>query len=509
MGLENALLTATSGLSSINNAIAVLSQNVANVGTPNYTREIAVQTSATANGLDDGVVTHPTIRDVNTQLQSQTLLQNAAVSGLQLRQKSLQQIDAVQGTPGSGNDLASLLGAVGDAFSTLQNDPSSQTQQHAVVAAAQNLTQQINTLSSAYQAQRQAAQDGIVSNVATLNTTLATIGTLSDQIIQQKANGVSTADLENQRDAAENGLSSLLPATFVAQPNGDVQIFTTSGLSLPTRFTQKPFAIPAANVGASASYPGNGVPGVTLNGVDVTGQLSGGSIGAQVTLRDRTLPTDQAELDEFSQTLSTRFAAQGLSLFTQPDGSIPAAGGSTVQAGYVGYAGTITVNPAVAQTPSLVRDGNITVLGSASGAAAFTPNPSGGPAGFTGLIARVLSYTLGGEVQNGVEQPAPFVSGLGAVGNLSAPFAAPRSLGAFATALVSSQAQDSADTTTNLTNAQSLQKALQSNLSSTAGVSIDSELSNLVALQNAYGANAKILGTLQTLFNDVLNIVGA
>ena len=52
-----------------------------------------------------------------------------------------------------------------------------------------------------------------------------------------------------------------------------------------------------------------------LGGVDVTGQLQGGQIGANITLRDSTLPTFQGELDEFSQNLASRFSAQGLTLF--------------------------------------------------------------------------------------------------------------------------------------------------------------------------------------------------
>jgi flagellar hook-associated protein 1 FlgK len=509
MSLNAALLNASSGLNSINSAIAVLSQNVANVSTPGYSREISVQVSATAGGVGMGVVTRPTIRDVNAQMQARSLQQNATVSGLQLRQQALQQIDAVQGTPGGGSDLASLVGALGDAFSTLQNDPSNPTQQSAVVTAAQTLTGQINALSAAYQTGRQNAQDGLVSGVATLNDTLASIGSLSDQIVAARANGVSTADLENQRDAAENTLSQLVSVSFANQPDGDVQAFTSSGLNLPTHFTTPPFAAASATIGAGASYPGNGVPAVTLGGTDVTGQLTGGQLGAQITLRDTTLPTDQAELDEFSQSLSSRFAAQGLTLFTQPDGTLPAGGGSPAQSGYVGYAATITVNPAVARTPSLVRDGTQNVTGSASGASAFTVNPSGGPAGFTDTITRVLNYALGSEAQAGVAQPAPAVSGLGADGTLAAPFAAPADLAGFATDLVSAQARDSATTTTDLTSAQAVRSTLQSTLSSATGVNIDTEMSNMVALQNAYGANAKIIATLQSMFTDVMNMLGA
>jgi flagellar hook-associated protein 1 FlgK len=431
------------------------------------------------------------------------------VSGLQVRQQALQQIDAVQGTPGGGTDLASLVGDLQDSFSTLQGDPSSQTQQTAVVTAARNLTQQINALSTAYQTGRQNAQTALVSDVSSLNTALGNIGSLTDQIIQLRAAGLSTADLENQRDAAKDALTQLVPASFVEQSNGDLQVFSSSGLSLPIHSDTPPFALASATIGASATYANGGVPAITLGGIDVTKQISGGQIGAQITLRDTTLPTYQAELDEFSKTLSTQFSAQGLNLFTQPSGQLPTTGGAQTQSGYVGYAATITVNPAIVATPSLVRDGTQDVTGSATGASAFTTNPSGGPVGFTGLIARVLNYTFGSNVQDGVAQPAPAVTGLGADGTLAAPYATPANLAGFATAVVSAQAADSATTTTSLTNAQALQSTLQSALSGGSGVNIDTQMSNMVMLQNAYGANAKIIGTLQAMFSEALNMVAA
>ena len=61
------------------------------------------------------------------------------------------------------------------------------------------------------------------------------------------------------------------------------------------------------------------------------GQLTGGQLGANITLRDTTLPTYQAELDEFSQNLASRFSAQGLTLFSDPTGNVPAGGGMPVQ----------------------------------------------------------------------------------------------------------------------------------------------------------------------------------
>ena len=160
------------------------------------------------------------------------LQQNATVSNGQTTQAALQAIDSVLGTPGGGPDLGSMLGKLQDSFSTLLTDPGNATQQSAVVSSATTLTRGINALSGVYTAQRQAAQNDLVSAVGTLNATLATIGQLSNQIIALKPTSLGSADLENQRNQAVNTLSSLIDIKSLEQPNGDLSIFTGSGLTL-------------------------------------------------------------------------------------------------------------------------------------------------------------------------------------------------------------------------------------------------------------------------------------
>src|ERR1700704_1130702 len=197
MSLDGALSIATGGLANVNRRMAVVSQNVANAGTPGYAAEIATQRSLTADGVGLGVRSGPAIRNLDTMLQAEVFSQNATVAGLHTRQTALQSIDAAQGTPGQGDDIASLLGKLQDQFSTLLNDPASAPQQSQVVWATTTLAQGINTLSDAYTTQRQTAQDNIGTELATLNTTLGTIGGLSNKIVTLKASGQSTADLEN------------------------------------------------------------------------------------------------------------------------------------------------------------------------------------------------------------------------------------------------------------------------------------------------------------------------
>ena len=238
-----------------------------------------------------------------------------------------------------------------------------------------------------------------------MNTHLATIGTLSDQIIAPSASGQATADLENQRDDAVQTLGGIGRQNHWLRRTATLLITTTSGTQLPTRAPTPSACKPATRCSARAR---------TRRAVAFRhhagrhrhhAALTGGPSGAELTLRDTTLPTYQGELDEFSQTLASRFDAQGLTLFTDPTGNVPAAGvhpRSPVTS--ASHPRSRSIRRSIA-TPSLVRDGTQNIAGSPTGASAFTPNLAGGPAGFTGMISRVLDFAFGSQVQSGVTQP--------------------------------------------------------------------------------------------------------
>jgi flagellar hook-associated protein 1 len=488
MDLGASLSIANSGIASINAQLAVVSHNVANAGTPGYIEETVPLTALDAGGIGMGVAAGPTALSVSdSSLQSAVLSQNATVGQFQTTANALSSLESIDGTPGQGNDLASLVGNLQDAFSTLLNDPSNQTQQSAVVSAAQTLAQGINTRSQAITTQSQAAQDDIVNCVNTINTTLSTIGSLSNQIIQAQATGSSTADLENQRQSEIDTLSQYLSINVLPQTNGDVLITTSSGQELPTRSTSGPLSTSGATVGPTSYYPGGGLPAVTLNGRDVTAALTGGQLGADLSLRDNVLPTQQAALDEFSANLASRFGDQGLALFTDGTGKIPSLTGPYRQSGYLGFAATIQVNPLVQNTPSLVRDG--------------TPSSNTtGAAGYNTVITNVLNGTFG------TAGPTPSTTGLGPAGNLNLGYNPPAMLQQFASDISSSLATASNNATNQVQTEQGVQTTLQSQLSSETGVSLDAEMSQMIALQNAYDANAHVLTTIQSMYAQLFQI---
>jgi flagellar hook-associated protein 1 FlgK len=497
MSIDSSILIAGSGLSSVTKQISVISQNIANASTPGYLAETENSSSLTGGGVGFGVVADPAVLDFDQALESSAFAQNGEVAAQQATSNALTQIDATQGTPGAGDDLASEVGALNDAFTTLDAEPDDQAEQSAVVGAATTLATGINTLANAYQTGRQTAQDSIVSDVATLNTTLGQIGTLSKQIIEGQTQGQSTADLQNQRAAAEQTAAQLAGVQFLPQGNGGV-VALVGGSQIDLQAATGPFAL--ANATLSAGSTG---PALTLSGQDITASVTSGTIGANLTLRDTTLPASQAGLDEFSFTLANRLSDQGLQLFTDPAGNVPTGGGTPTQAGYLGFANVIQVNPAVSANPSLVRDGTNTVAAGTGGAAGFTPNPPGGPSGFTTLISNVLTYAFGADAQAGTPQPAPSATGLGVNGTLSLSYQPSTTIGGFAANLVGAQSVAVSDASDALTTSQSLQTTLSTRLQSESGVSIDSELSNLIVLQNAYGANAEVITAAQTLWTDL------
>jgi flagellar hook-associated protein 1 len=452
MFLGNTLGSAASGLDSISRQLALVSQNVANASTPNYVRQTLTVTSAAAGDQNFGVRTGPAIRNTDDVLHTELLQAVGSESGAQVRQAALERIDQVSGAPGGTQDLPSLLGALRDSFSQLEGDPANGTQQRNVIAKAQALGNGLNTMAAALLSERQNAQDALVQQVASANTALHNLGALSDQIIVGKSRGESTADLEDQRDGQMRNLSQLTGARFAEQSDGDMMVIAGSTV-LPTRANSGPFSV--GSVTFAGNTPAALVPPLLINGAPGSGM--GGQIGANLTLRDTTLPGLQAGLDGFAQGLAAGFSGQGLDLFTDPTGAVPAAGTA-------GVALSIGVSSAVQAAPTMVRDG------------ASAP----GAAGDTTLIDNVLNSV--------------FASGA-------------TSLTGQATALVAGHAALASDASSQTDTATALRSGVEAKLGAVTGVSVDSEMSDLIRLQNAYGANAKVVTAVQDMWNQLLGML--
>lgn len=480
MGLNSALSIATAGLNVIQNAMAVSSNNISNASTSGYIKENANVQSTVSGNTGSGVRTVTTTLATNEQVQTALYAQNAEVAEYTATSNALSNITALQGSTsasaGSSGTLSDELGNLQADLISLTSTPDNVSAQSNVIFAAGIFAQSVNTLAEAYQTQRQSAQNTIVSSVSDINTNLTTIGTLSTQIMALKSTGQDTAALENQRYTALSSLSSELSISWSEAPNGDMTVATSTGLTLPTHNATTdegdsvsstwPLTTASAQISVSSTYPGtsdNGaIPGITLNGRDVTNLLQGGTLGANISLRDTTLPTMQAQLDSLSSTIASRFQAQGLQLFTTSgsNGAVPGSSQTeTVPTGNVGFAQEISVSRSYSSDPSTLIDSS-------------SPD--------TQTLENVLNYAFGTTSDSsGTTQTTAPSTDLGLTGTLSTGYSGDQNIIGLATSMTSSQAAIANNANNALSLARTSQTNLITNFSATSGVSVDTEMARL------------------------------
>jgi flagellar hook-associated protein 1 FlgK len=504
MSLDAALSIARSGLAAVQRGLAQSSQNVANAETPGYTRKAVPQRALVVGDRPAGLRSGEAARAVDAALLAR-LDGSRAAAGAALRERLLSGIEAAHGA--AGETLADGLAGLRNAFLALRAAPADAGRQQEAVHAAATIAERLHDVSAAIGTARQQAQDAVVTEVAIANAALRGIAELTLRL-KTGAEGDAAA-LEDQRDAAIARLAEVMDVQAVRRQGGDLLLVARGGLVLPLDPKRDVLATHEALVAPDSFHgAGGSLPGVTLNGQDVTAQILGGRLGESLGLRDRTLPRYQAEADLLAANLAARLDAQGLRLFTDADGasppdlSLPYAGSSQT-----GFAGRIRVNPAVLANPALLRDGTHAVVASPGGPSAFTPNGAGGPAGFTTLIDRILDFSLGAEAAPGQAWAPVAGSGLGPDGSLASPFAVPATLDAYAGRLTAAQLGDRTAATAAKDRAEALRGTLEARFGRESGVDVDAEMGGIVALQNAYAANARVLGTVQTLWETLLGAV--
>jgi flagellar hook-associated protein 1 FlgK len=507
MSLDLALGIARSGLAAVQRSLAQASQNVANAETPGYVRKTVPQQSLVVADMPAGLRSGDTQRAVDLALLGRLDQSRGAAAAAMTREELLAGIARAHGTTGDGATLGDAVAALSTAFTALHGSPADAGQQRAALAAAGTVARRLNDVAAAIGAARQQAQDGIVTEVAAANAALRQIATLTIQI--KSGTGGDRAGLEDQRDQAIAALAQSLELQAVRRPDGDLLLIARGGLVLPLDPGRDALAAAPASVAPEAFHGGGGtLPGITLNGTEVTGQIAGGRLGEYVAMRDRTLPRYQAETDLLAATLASRFDQQGLTLFTDLDGSsVPDTAVPYAGSAQVGFAGRIRLGSAVSADPGLLRDGTHAVTPSAGGPDGFVPNPPGGPAGFTTMLDRVLNWSLGAEASRGNPWPPIASAGLGPDGMLASPFMPAARIAGYASNVTAAQLGDSAAAAEAKCRAASLQAALDDRFTASSGVDVDAEMAGMVTLQNAYAANAKVISTLQAMWDSLLGAV--
>lgn len=312
MSLTIAMQSAVSGLNAAQLALQVTSANVSNANTPGYTRKTSSVETNILNGMGAGVLTTNVVRSVDLALQQQLRNQSAIAGNSDTLNTYYQQMQQMFGSIGTNGSDTSFVGQISNFENVLQAialNPEGVSERSNLVNTAQNLTQQLTGIGQQLQGMRQQADSQISTSIDTINAQLTSIDSLNKAISRNKAMGLPTGDLEDQRDTAIDKISQQMDINYFERSNGEVSIFTKTGRTLLDAQPQFLSHAAASSMNASVSLANGGVSGIMLGGVDITSEITGGNIGGLINVRDNIAPDLSSQMDRLTGVITDQMNA--------------------------------------------------------------------------------------------------------------------------------------------------------------------------------------------------------
>jgi flagellar hook-associated protein 1 FlgK len=322
--------------------------------------------------------------------------------------------------------------------------------------------------------QAQTQVDQLAASMASALSDKTTAGTAAPAALAPKAG----FDLDT---------SNVLPGNTINLTYTDAATHTQHNVSIVR--VDDPTALPLSNAGGN---PNNPVIGVNFSGgmASVVAQLNSALGGANLqfsnpsgsTLRVVDSGTGSATVNAASVTTTATSLAGGsaqLPLFTDGNslytGVITGAGSQLT-----GLAGRITVNSALLTNPS-----NFTVYSTSP------PTNAGDTTRSDFLYSQLTTGTFTYSPQTGL-------------GSAASPFKG--TISSYMEQFLSQQSNASTSATQLQQGQDVVVNTLQQKMKATSGVNIDSEMANLIALQNSYAANAHVMSVVQTMMTSLMQV---
>ncbi|HNX32407.1 MAG TPA: flagellar hook-associated protein FlgK [Holophaga sp.] len=490
-GLTTSLNIGLSGLQAAQGALSITGHNIANVNTENYSRqrvELSANKPQTFGSMSFGSgVSVANITGLRNQyLELQIAKTTSREKGANVRYEGVEGISAVfedDGTTG----LSTLLQNYFEAFQQLAASPEDAAVRTNVVGKAQNLVDGLQSRYQMLEDQRTQADENIKNMTEEVNTLTSQIAELNHRISQEASPGADS-DGRDQRQALVNQLAGLVGIQVYEDSSKCLQITLESGT--------------AALVSGNHAYEMTATPDGTPNHfatvavkmgsltVDVTGQISEGSLGANLDLRDDILLGYEDQLDQLaagivSQTNLVHQAGYALDGTTTDvdffqgalaNGANGLPTSISAADNYHGMVKAMTLNSAIVTDHSLIAASDTTgAVGNNKNALALAK-----------LQDKTDSVDTNGD---GVGDSGPF--------------------GAMVSGLVNDIGTDIQSYKINSTSQENLLAALQTQRDRASAVDMDEEAANLITYQRGYQASAHFISVINDLTSQLLTQLGA
>jgi flagellar hook-associated protein 1 FlgK len=312
VSISSILTIAKSALSANQTAIQTLSHNIANVNTPGYSRQEAVLEEAMPTPSSIGLMGNGvTVRQIKSYLdqniQNSISAQNSNLQGQTVAGNYLTSIQSIFNEDNS--NLSTSITQFFNDWQTLSTDPTSTADKQTVASDGQSLSKVINGMYNDLTSLQTQANGDVNSAISDVNTTLTSIASLNQEIAQGQVGTSEANDYIDQRNQLLQTLSGYMNITCVTGNNNMVTVFTSTGKTL----VQGNTASQLTQVqNQQTGFTDVGLQDVSGNVVDITGEISGGSLGTLITTRDTTINGYISDLNGLAQSI-----AQNVNYFSQ------------------------------------------------------------------------------------------------------------------------------------------------------------------------------------------------
>ena len=477
------LSIAASGLNADSAELDTASNNLSNINTPGYAQEVVNLSPEAAAGPDQAGrgVTVASVSELTDAVYESANVAAEGVNGAaSTANQVLTSIQAVFPEP-STNGLSAQLSQFWSDLSTLAANPNQAGAQQTVAADADGLAQALNGTS----AQLSQLADSLQSEVGTgsadggtlsqANNLLSQVAQLNQGIVAGDAGGQNVNALSDERRSAVDQLAGLLGISTSTASDGTLTI-DSGGVQLVSGTVAQTLVSTG-----SAATTNLGI--ATSTGVALA---PGGSIGADLTAVNSTLPGYQSQLSAVANALAgdlNTLQANGMDANGNPGAAIAG-----------GYTGTVLPNIFVDQgsastyTPSPLSAATIAV------SPAYLAAPS--------LIATAAAPGPGNS--NAIGSPTLDSTNAQAMAALAGSASGPDPLYRSLIGTLGTEAANAAGTATAASN---LATTAAGNLASISGVNQNQQEVDVLSAQNAFQAASQAINAINLSFQSLLQAV--
>ncbi|MBB3140359.1 flagellar hook-associated protein FlgK [Halomonas organivorans] len=540
--------TGLSGLNAAQNALATTSNNISNIFTPGYNREVTMLgESSTGNG---GVQVNDIQRQFNRYIADQLNSATSKTSALETYAGQVEQIDSLLADRDAG--LSPLMQDFFSSMEDLASAPADPAARQGVLGSADTLSAQFRSFDGYLQDMQEGINGQIRDEVTQINNTTEQLAGINREIALARAKqGEAPNALLNQRDQLVHELSERMDLRLNVQDGSSYNVSLPNGqpLVLGDRSVDlKVMESPEDPQRMVVGYPDSGGNVIALD----EDTISGGSLGGLMGFRAETLDKAQNQIGQMAVSLAVAINQQhanGIDLDGEQGGDLFSIGeprafgvegnGGSAQVDAIAFDAdnidqlkatdyTVRVTDAAAPSFEVIRQDTGQALDVADveydsgelsfGGVTLTFDDATQLAGNDRFVVQPVRHAAadlrtaiadtdkiaaagaGGEAGNNENalalQDLQQESVVGGSASLSEAYAS----------MVSDVGNRTNIVQVNLDAQQGLSEQLRAAQQSESGVNLDEEAANLIRYQQFYQANAKVIDVGRTVIDTVLGL---